>query len=130
MTSIQKKDEADTLLNFTTILLDAEKNLKKHPKQVKGNESFVADKKSLTCYTCGRKGHLKSECRKPEKEKSTAKNAGKPNKRELVCFICGKKGHIKRTVDPKKEDQRAKVTWGPQEQSRINGLQTEGPHST
>ena len=48
---------------------------------------FVRGERRVTCFKCGKQGHIKAEC---------GSEVGQRPRREPVCFRCRKPGHLKR----------------------------------
>lgn len=87
MTSSQTEEL--NLTKFTTLLLEVDHNLVGFKKSHSG-DAFVASRKSVTCFNCGKKGHMNRDC----KVKKSSINSG-PSQ-GVTCFKCGKAGHIKK----------------------------------
>ena len=84
-------------------------------------------KKSVTCFFCGKLGHISKECRsrlgmekstqqqpqqllvpKTEQPDITSGSTTRPAKREVTCFLCRQKGH-KSPQCPQKQAQVRKI---------------------
>ncbi|XP_046976624.1 uncharacterized protein LOC124542776 [Vanessa cardui] len=74
----------------------------KRKANISGESSKVSDIKrakiSLRCYTCGKMGHKRSECRSKANDSKGGPTriaaTSQPPVKSLVCFKCGKPGHI------------------------------------
>jgi hypothetical protein len=88
---------------FTELLIETEQRLKRTNKIPIRNDALVASKKGVTCYNCGKKGHMKNECRSSKKiqERSDHKSSDENRSKEITCFGCGKKGHTKKDCKTK-----------------------------
>jgi len=73
-----------------------------NPNRSGSGNSFQANRKPMTCYNCGKSGHMSRECRsRPLGEAATAPvataapvtAASSCNKPDVVCFRCKAKGH-------------------------------------
>ena len=66
-------------------------------KQMSGAQAEAAEvhplkeRRQVTCFKCGRSGHIKSECRSEGGHKSSGRPRWEP-----ACFKCRKPGHLKR----------------------------------
>ena len=99
---------------------------KLNPMLVPSAVKPVLSKKSLTCFYCGKLGHISKECRsrlggekstqlaqqllvpKTEQTDNTPGGNIKPAKREVTCFLCRQKGH-KSPQCPQKQAQVSKI---------------------
>lgn len=78
-----------SLNKLTTVLLEVDHYLVGSKKSHSG-DAFVASRKIVTCFNCGKKCHMKRDC----KVKKSSSNSGQSQ--EVIYFKCGKAGHLKK----------------------------------
>ena len=91
MTSAQATQQMNSE-TFVKLLMEVDHSLTKARKSHTG-DAFLASKKPVICFNCGKKGHVKSDCRTPKK---FSKNSSHRGHGTIICFNCPKQGHFKR----------------------------------
>ena len=75
--------------------LEEEEILRQSRRTIKNEEEItIQNIKTVTCYKCGKIGHVKRECKS----------------KEFKCFVCGEAGHVKRDC-PKQEQGNGQRTF-------------------
>ena len=72
-----------------------------------GGQSSV--KKSVTCFFCGKLGHMAKECRSRPGEMPKGNAASSKDVKPIVCFLCNEVGHKSPQCPNKKKEKVKKV---------------------
>ncbi|MBS1986687.1 hypothetical protein JST99_02015, partial [Candidatus Dependentiae bacterium] len=74
--------------------------------------------RGVTCYGCGKEGHIKPNC--PDAKSS---NSNSKERKEIVCYWCNEKGHISRDCpNPKKSGVKEEKKDGKSNVRAIDGI--------
>ena len=109
--------------------------LKNEIKSLKETIEAVQDKSKISCYKCGKKGHMQSECRsggarggfRPRGRGNFNQRGGLSGGRfPYDCHHCGKNGHKKADCFTWKKEQANKGQQGGQAGSRVRDMEDTG----